>query len=319
MKRVLVTGANGFIGTAVCKRLRSEGFEVVAALRHRGKPFSLKDIRSVVVGRIDRQTDWTEAVEKTDIVVHLAARVHVTAEEKNKQIEDYRIVNVAGTKNLAESAARAGVKRLVFLSSIKVNGEENAVAYTERDDPSPEDAYGISKMEAERVLSTLADKSSMEIVVLRPPLVYGPGVKANFLALMRLVARKIPFPFGSVTNQRSFIYIDNMVDCIHRCMTHPAAAGQTYLVSDDRDFSTPELIRSLAFAMDTTARLFACPPTLLRALAMLVGKGSAAKRLLGSLTVDISKVKGELAWTPPIGVASGMLATARWFKEKQEH
>ena len=317
-KHILVTGANGFVGTASCRRLQSEGCEVVAALRRSDRSFPVDGIRCLNVGHIDGQTDWTEAVDSIDIVVHLAARAHVVKDTQDKQIDAYRQVNVEGTRNLAESAERAGVKRLVFLSSVKVNGEGTDFAYTEMDPPSPNDPYGISKMEAEQALHAIADRSEMEIVILRPPLVYGPGVKANFLALMHLVARRIPLPLGSVNNSRSLIYLENLVDCISQCVGHPAAAGQTYLVSDDYDFSTPELIRSLASAMNKTAFLFPFPLGILQTMAKLMGKSGAAQRLLNSLTIDISKIKRELAWAPPISVTTGMLATASWFKERQE-
>jgi nucleoside-diphosphate-sugar epimerase len=233
------------------------------------------------------------------------------------QIDAYRAVNVDGTGNLAECAVRAGVKRLVFLSSIKVNGEENTTAYSEQCPPSPEDAYGVSKMEAERVIKEVADGSVMETVILRPPLVYGPGVKANFLALMRLVSQKIPLPLSGVKNQRSFIYLGNLVDCIQCCMAHPSAAGQTYLVSDDHDLSTPKLIRLLASAMNKSAFLFPFPVGILIILASLAGKTDALKRLLGSLTVDISKIKKDLSWKPPISTKSGIVRTVKWFEGKR--
>lgn len=317
MKRVLVTGANGFIGIALCRCLHAEGFEVVAALRSQDTRFALQGVRSVIIGHINAQTNWNEVVAGVDIVVHLAARVHAMSEVQRRQIDAYRAVNVEGTENLAECAARAGVKRLIFLSSIKVNGEENTNTYSEQCPPSPEDAYGVSKMEAERILKEIADKSAMEVVILRPPLVYGPGVKANFLTLMRLVSQKIPFPLRSVKNQRSFVYLGNLVDCIQCCLTHPSAAGQTYLVSDDQDLSTPELIRLLASAMNKSAFLFHFPVGMLNTLARLAGKTDALKRLLGSLTVDISKIKKDLSWRPPISTKSGMAKTVKWFEGKR--
>ena len=318
MKRVLVTGANGFVGSGLCNRLLSEGHQVTAALRRPVMPFFHERIKSVIVGHVDDKTDWTKAVEGIDIVVHLAARVHQMAEDAVDPLHAYRQVNVEGTKNLAESAARAGVRRLVYLSSVKVNGEERLSAYREKDEPAPQDAYGISKMEGEIQLGAIAEKTAMEFVVIRPPLVYGPAVKANFLALMRLVDRKIPLPLANVSNRRSFIYLGNLVDCITTCMTHPSAAGQTYLVSDDRDISTPELIRLIASALNTAAYLFPCPQTLLRSVAGLLGKKEASNRLLGSLIVDISKIKKELSWTPPFTVESGLLNTAKWFKERNK-
>ncbi|MCB2149554.1 MAG: NAD-dependent epimerase/dehydratase family protein, partial [Deltaproteobacteria bacterium] len=250
------------------------------------------------------------------IVVHLAARVHQMAEDATDPLYAYRQVNVEGTRNLAESAARAGVKRFVYLSSVKVNGEENAKAYTETHEPSPTDAYGISKMKGESALKTICEKSGMEFVIIRPPLVYGPEVKANFLALMRLVDCRIPLPLASVTNRRSFIYLGNLIDCIYNCMTHPAAAGQTYLVSDDKDVSTPGLIRLIATSLKKPVCLFPFPQAFLSIIGRLLGKENAIKRLLGSLTVDISKIKRELNWTPPFTIESGLLDTADWYKTK---
>lgn len=315
-KRILVTGANGFVGSALCRRLVSEKHQVTVAVRRKAVPFLPEFVNHVITNNIGQNTDWTKAVAGVDTVVHLAARVHVMSENLSNPLDAYRQVNVAGTKKLAEDAASAGVRRFVFLSSVKVNGEESAIAYRESDDPSPEDDYGISKMEAEEQLKTIAKKSSMEIVVIRPPLVYGPGVKANFLALMKLVDRRVPLPLGSVSNQRSFIYLGNLVDCIFHCMDHPDAAGQIYLVSDDRDISTPGLIRMIADSLNNRVLLFSVPQALLRSIGILLGKGEAAKRLIGSLTVDISKIKRELEWTPPFSMESGLLKTAEWFKQR---
>ena len=250
-------------------------------------------------------------------MVHLAARVHVMTDNAHDPLGLYRQANVEGTGRLADQAVRAGVKRFIYLSSVKVLGEENENAYSEADDLCPEDDYGISKMEAEESLKAFTGQSGMDHVILRPPLVYGPEVKANFLALMRMVGRKMPLPLATVKNHRSFVYTGNLVDCIFTCMNHPAAAGQTYLVSDDRDLSTPELIRLIASALNKTVYLFPCPQTLLRSIARLLGKGNATNRLFGSLTVDISKIKKELSWTPPFTVESGLLNTAKWFIESQ--
>jgi nucleoside-diphosphate-sugar epimerase len=318
VKRILLTGANGFVGLALCKRLLSEGHHITAALRRPAGPFFHESINSVIVGNVDDKTDWTQAVEGIDVVVHLAARVHQMVEGAADPIQAYRQVNVEGTRNLAESAAHAGVGRFVYLSSVKVNGEERLSAYREDDDPAPQDPYGISKREGERQVGVIAEKSAMECVVIRPPLVYGPAVKANFLTLMGLVDRKVPLPLANIRNRRSFIYLGNLVDCIFTCMAHPSAAGQTFLVSDDKDISTPELIRLIASSLKTTAYLFPCPQTLLRSVAGLLGKKSASDRLLGSLTVDIAKIKRKLSWMPPFSIESGLLDTAKWFKERKK-
>lgn len=317
MNRILVTGASGFIGTALCKRLLSDGYKVTAALRRPVKPFLDEGIKTVNVGNIDAQTDWSDIVENVDAVIHLAARAHVISDHASDSIDAYRKVNVTGTAKLAQHAVLAGIKRFVYLSSVKVNGEENAIAYKEQDRPFPEDAYGISKMEGEAQLKAIAGSSDMDFVIIRPPLVYGPGVKANFLTLMKLVDRKVPLPLARVSNRRSMIYLGNLVDCIYKCVIHPAAAGQTYMVSDDRDVTTPELIRLIAAALKTRSVLFPFPQLFLHAVGNLVGKGDAVKRLLGSLTVDISKIKRDLIWTPPFSVEFGLLKTAQWFKENQ--
>jgi len=316
LKRILITGANGFVGSGLCKRLLYEGCRVNAALRRPAVQVFNENMKTVTVGNVDDKTDWTNALEKVDIVVHLAARVHMMADKVSDPLAAYRLVNVDGARHLAESAARAGVKRFVYLSSVKVNGEENPEAYTEYNEPSPMDAYGISKMEGERALKAISEKSGMEFVIIRPPLVYGPEVKANFLALMRLVDHRIPLPFASITNRRSFIYLGNLIDCIYRCMTQPAAAGQTYLVSDDRDVSTPGLVRLIATSLKKPVSLFPFPQILLRLIGKILGKGDAINRLFGSLTVDISKIKRELNWTPPFTIESGLRHTADWYKTK---
>lgn len=317
MKNVLITGSNGFVGAALCERLLAEGWRVTAAVRrHSASASEDNRIRSVPVGDIGLGTDWTAALCGIDIVVHLAARAHVKENSSGKSLQAYRQANVEGTRNLAEQASRAGIKRFVYLSSIKVNGEGRSNPYSDLDAPLPEDAYGISKMEAEHHVNEISRDSGMEFVTIRPPLVYGPGVKANFLALMNLVARKVPLPLASVVNQRSFIYLGNLIDSIALCMVHDAAAGQTFLVSDDKDVSTPELIRLLAVSLEVPCLLFPFPPVVLKTGAELIGRGEAAKRLLGSLTSDISKIKNELAWSPPYSMTSGLQHTARWYKER---
>jgi nucleoside-diphosphate-sugar epimerase len=225
----------------------------------------------------------------------------------------FRRVNVKGTVNLAQKASRAGVRRFIYLSSVKVNGEGDEKAYNEESAPQPEDPYGISKMEGEIEVRAVCNASDMEKVVIRPPLVYGAGVKANFKALMNMVNKRIPLPLATVRNRRSFIYLGNLVDSIITCMTHPAAAGQTYLVSDDRDVSTPELIRLIAASLNTPSYLFPFPPSVLWLVGKLVGKGDTMKRLIGSLSVDISKIQNELSWQPPFSMESGLMNTSKWY------
>ena len=316
MPRILVTGASGFIGTGLCNRLLSEGFTVTAALRKPPIPFRDERIRPVFIGGINERTDWTSATAKIDFVVHLAGRAHVMKEHIVNPIAAYREVNVAGTVNLAKSAVKAGVKRFIYMSSVKVNGEENDQPYTEMKDPRPKDAYGISKMEAELDLMKIASKSKMELVVIRPPLVYGPGVRANFLSLLKLVDYSIPLPLASIKNRRSFIYLGNLVDCVIKCLTHPAAAGRVYLVSDDQDISTPELIRIIADSMNRRAIFFPFPPALLQYAGHLFGRAEVVSRILGSLTIDMSRIKKETGWTPPYASKTGLINTARWFKKR---
>jgi nucleoside-diphosphate-sugar epimerase len=227
----------------------------------------------------------------------------------------YRQVNVAGTENLARQAVEHGVRRLVFLSSIKVHGEETAVPYTEQHLAAPQDPYGASKLEAEKILHEISTETGLEVVIIRPPLVYGPGVKANFLNLLKIVERGVPLPLASITNARSLVYLGNLIDAIVTCATHPRAAGQTFLVSDGEDVSTPQLIRQLATALDRPARLLPFPPSLMRLAGKLTGKSMAVDRLLGSLVVDSGKIRRELGWKPPYTMAEGLAETAKWYKD----
>ena len=305
--KLLVTGANGFVGRALVSQLIRRGRTVVGAVRDdsRDVPAGARRIR---VGDLAADTDWRAAVGGIDVVVHLAARVHVTRDSSADPLGEFRRVNVEGTNRLARQAAAAGVRRFVFLSSVKVNGESGI--YRESDVPAPNDAYGISKREAELSLTEIAAETRMSVVVIRPPLVYGPGVKANFRALMLAVARGMPLPFGAVDNRRSLVALDNLIDFIIRCAEEPAAANETFLVSDGEDLSTPELIRRLAQAMGRRAWLVPVPARVLTAVAALLNQRDAAQRLLGSLQVDISKARRVLAWAPPITVDEGLRRAA---------
>jgi nucleoside-diphosphate-sugar epimerase len=313
---ILVTGANGFVGRALCANLVEHGHAVRGSVRRNNKVVNPK-IERVVVGEINGQTDWSAALPGVDSIIHLAARVHVMHETSVNPLEEFRRANVQGTEQLARSASAQGVKRLVFVSSIKVNGEETIGGhrYAEFDSSSPKDPYGVSKWEAEQALHRVAKETGLEVVIVRPPLVYGAGVKGNFAQMLRVLAKGIPLPLASVSNLRSLIYIGNFVDALVTCATHPAAAGQTYLVSDSEDVSTPDLLRQLGAAMGHPARLLPCPPALLKMAGRVLGKSAQVERLLGSLQVDSSKIRRELAWQPPYSLQQGLQATAEWYRD----
>ena len=344
--RILVTGANGFVGKSLCRSLLADGCSVLRALRC-GDATLPEGIETAVVGDIGPDTDWRFALtpggngESVDAVVHLAARVHVMRDGAADPLAEFRKVNVEGTLNLARQAAVAGVRRFVFLSSVKVNGEgfphpgtepphpgppprggrewsggERGV-YDEADAPAPQDAYAVSKWEAEQGLAAIAQETGMEVVVLRPPLVYGPGVGGNFLRLLRLVERGVPLPLGAVDNRRSLLYLGNLVDAIALCLAHSAAANRTYLVSDGEDISTSDLIRKLAAQMGRRARLLPVPAALLEWGGRLVGKGAEAQRLLGSLAVDSGRIRSELGWRPPFTLDEGLAETVRGYRGSQ--
>lgn len=296
--KFLITGATGFIGKPLCVELQRQGQIVRAALRSAKQ--KIENIEAAAVGAIDGETDWTEALCDVNVVIHLAARVHVMKDFSIDPLGEFLKVNLAGTENLARQAARAGVKRLVYVSSIKVNGEQTTEGqtFTELDEPDPQDPYGISKYEAERALHQVAAETGLEIVIVRPPLVYGAGVKGNFAQMLKVLAKGIPLPLASVKNWRSLIYVENLIDALIVSATHPAAAGQTFLVSDGEDISTPNLLRQLGATMGRSARLFSCPQALLKLSGRLIGKSEQVERLLGSLQIDSGKIRRELNWTP---------------------
>jgi nucleoside-diphosphate-sugar epimerase len=304
--RVLVTGANGFVGKALRAQLLIGGASVHAAIRSHGDP-TVAD-RSFFVGPVGSATDWSAALQQVEVVVHLAARVHVMSENGSGSISLYREVNTIGTLKLVQDAARAGAKRFVFISSAKVNGEVSTTGkpFRETDAPAPGDAYSLSKYEAEEALKKFSTKHGMEVVIIRPPLVYGPGVKANFAALMRAVQRGMPLPLGAVRNLRSLVGLDNLVDFIITCVGHPAAANQTFLVSDGADISTPDLVRAMARAASRPVRLLPVPVGVLATLASLLGKRAAVDRLCSSLQLDISKARELLQWSPPVTLDEGL-------------
>ena len=310
---VLVTGANGFVGRVLCAQLAASGFKVRKAVRtpDSGSP------DTVAVGDIGERSDWRAALTGVSHVVHLAARTHVLRETAADPIAEYRKINVQGTERLARSVAELGIRRLLFLSSVKVNGERTEKRpYAENDVPRPEDAYGASKWEAEQALARVAAETGLEVVVLRPPLIYGPGVKGNFLRLMNFVARGLPLPLGAIANRRSLIYAGNLADAIVKALAAREAAGKTYLLNDGEDVSTPALVRLLARSLGVKSRLIPVPLAVLGLAATLAGKREELARLAGSLQVDSARIRRELGWQPPFTLAQGLEQTARWYHSR---
>lgn len=309
--RIIVTGATGFVGQAAIAHLREAGHDVLAATR-RVAPCAAP---ARVVGDIDSHTDWGAHLDGVDCVIHLAARVHVMHDSNG--LEAYREVNTRGTQRLAESAARAGVRRFVYLSSAKVVGESSGSSvFSDASPAAPTDPYAASKHEAEIALQQVTAQSGIEVCILRPPLVYGPGVRANFLRLLRWIDRGIPLPFGVVRNARSLVALDNLANAITVCATHPRAAGQTFLVADSEPLSTPELIRRLATALDRPARLVPVPPAALRFAGRLTGKTAEIDRLLGNFRVDSAGIRTALDWQPPVSSDKALALTAAWYREQ---
>ena len=300
--RVLVTGANGFVGQALVRRLTGAGYVVTKVARRSDQAATLRG------GGVGNDEDLTPLMAGHASLVHLAALVHVMNDAEQDPLAAFRAANVILAENLARQAAAAGVRRFVFISSIKVNGEATLPGqpFTEQCADAPQDAYAISKMEAEQGLRQIAAQTGMELVIVRPPLVYGPGVRANFAALMRAVERGVPLPLGSIDNRRSLVALDNLLDFIVTCIHHPAAAHQNFLVSDGEDLSTPELIRRMARAVGRPARLLPVPLWVLRAGALVLGKQDKLQRLCGNLQLDISKARGLLGWQPPVTVEEGL-------------
>ncbi|RZB38084.1 MAG: hypothetical protein SRB2_00430 [Desulfobacteraceae bacterium Eth-SRB2] len=320
MKKIFITGAAGFIGQALCKRIIAKGWKIRGSVRSSSQLNKLpSEVDALQVELIGPDTNLKKALEGVDTVIHLSARVHVMNECYKDSLASYQQVNVAGTKRLSSLAADSGCRRFVFMSSVKVNGKERSQPYTEMDMPMPLDPYGISKWEAEQALHKIANESGMEIVVLRAPLVYGPGVKANFLRLFKLLYYMIPLPLANVTNRRSLIYLENLLDAIVTCVNHPRAAGQTFLVSDGRDLSTPELIWRIAEAMGRKARLFSFPPSMLKTMGKIIGRSAEIDRLAGSLCVDSSKIRRMLGWKPPYTIEEGIRETAEWFLKSADY
>ncbi|OGQ52421.1 MAG: NAD-dependent dehydratase [Deltaproteobacteria bacterium RIFCSPLOWO2_02_FULL_53_8] len=316
LQSVLVTGANGFIGAPLLTVLRESGrYLAKGVVRHPG----YLDAESLVVPSIDGSTDWQLVIGGIDAVIHLAARVHVMKDHVADPMAEFLKVNVEGTLALARQAADAGVKRFVFLSSIKVNGEQTQTGqrYAPNDTPKPSDPYGISKCEAEKGLRRIAEETGMEVVIIRPVLVYGPGVKGNFLSMMRWLHKGIPLPLGAINNARSLVALDNLIDLIITCLHHPAAANQTFLVSDGEDISTTELLKRTASAMGAKTRLIPVPASIIQNGARLLGKRDIGQRLCGSLQVDISKTRELLGWAPLITTEQALEQTVKYFLQNQ--
>jgi nucleoside-diphosphate-sugar epimerase len=313
---VLITGANGFVGAALCEVLRKDAVPTRGAVRAHATP--QESGLNVEVGEIDANTKWHSALEGVQFIVHLAARVHHMNDDLLESLAEYRRVNVEGTANLALQAAAMGVRRFVFLSTVKVNGESTDVGkpFAVNDTPDPQDAYGLSKYEAEQRLWAIAEETGMEVVVLRAPLVYGPGVKGNFFRLLKTVDDCRPLPLGAICNQRSLIYLYNLVDILQKCLTHPNAAGRTFFVSDGDDVSTPDLIRRLADALGRLPLLVHVPVSWMRWVGRILGKQAVVDRLVTSLSVDISPLQVQLGWTPPNTMQAGLLSTAQWYQKQ---
>lgn len=314
---VLLTGATGFVGQRLCRVLLQRGFAVRAIVRRPDAVLEAGGAQQVVVKSIETQPDWRAALRGIDTVIHLAGRAHVMREDGVDPLAGYRAVNVAGTVGLAQAAAAGGVRRLVYVSSIKVNGEATSDApFRAGDRPAPVDAYGISKWEAEQALRQIARDPGMEVVVVRPPLVYGPGVKGNLLTLLRWIDRGLPLPLAGCHNRRSLVGLDNLVDLLLRCATEGAAAGQVFLAGDGEDMSTADLVRRMARALGRRPRLFAVPPALLKVAAWAAGQPGVYDRLCGSLQVDIGAARRLLGWTPPASIDEELARMAQWFRQQ---
>jgi Nucleoside-diphosphate-sugar epimerases len=307
---ILVTGANGLVGRALCSVLEQTEHQVVRAVRTSTAP------GEVPVGSLHKSTDWSEALgQNTNVVVHLAAQVPEIGSASRSPGDQHTEVNTLGTANLARQCVRHGVKRFIFLSTVKVLGEGKNEPYKDTDWAKPADAYAISKWEAEQALWQIAAQTGLEVVVLRPPLVYGPSVKGNFLSLMRAIDKRRPLPLGAIQNQRSLIYLGNLVDVIRLCLTHPKAAGKAFLVSDGDDVSTPELVCRIAASLGRRPFLVPVPASWIRRAGRVFGKQAAVDRLLGSLCVDISPLRNELGWAPPHTMQEGLEVTAQWYRK----
>jgi len=318
MQNILVTGANGFIGKVICKMLFDAGYKVFAVKRS-GFEKNLQYIEgNISIDSLDSFTDWKGKINNIDCIVHLAARVHVMDENSHDPLKEYMDVNYSGTLNLAKEAKNAKVKRFIYISTIKVNGEKTGeIAFKADDTPNPTDAYAKSKFRAENELLLLGEKSGMEVTVIRPPLVYGPGVKGNFIKLLKIVEYGVPIPFLSVKNLRSFVSVVNISSFIMRCIEHKNAVGQIFIVSDNADISTPDLMRKISTAMGKPIRLLPVPLVLLKLTGKLIRKNSAFEKLYGSLVVDVNKARKLLNWEPLQTFDEGIRQTVEWYQKNK--
>jgi len=315
---ILVTGSSGFVGSALVKRLSDNFFSIKAASRNPNPNNDSAYVHCVKNGEINGDTDWSNILNEVEVVIHVAGHAHSSGARNANALNVYRNINTFGTLNLARQAQEKGVKRFIYISSIKVNGEStaNAKPFYETDIPAPRDYYGLTKYEAEQGLLELASKTNMEVVIIRPPLVYGPGVRANFLALFQLVCLGIPLPFGSIKNKRSLLYIENLTDLIQVCISHREAKNRIFLASDSQDISTSELLVKMGIALNRPAYLFYAEP-IVRAMAFLFRKSHAVDKLFGSLEVNVDFTREVLGWLPPVSLDDGLRLTAEYFLAKR--
>ncbi|MFO3132097.1 NAD-dependent epimerase/dehydratase family protein, partial [Legionella pneumophila serogroup 1] len=313
MAKILITGATGFIGRSLVPALLSEGHDVRCAVLQLDSTLQAEQI---VINNLEVHTDWTDALRNVEIVIHLAARVHIMKEYATSSLDEYCKINSIATKNFVEQAAQNNVKRFIFLSTIKVHGEfsQNNLPFSEDCRTQPEDPYAKSKLYAEQFIQEICQNARMEFVILRPPLVYGPYVKANFLRILQLVDKKWPLPFGSIYNKRTFIYIDNLVSAISAVVSEPSAANQVYLVADDCSWSLTQLVQTLSRKMNTKLFLIPIPVQILIFLFKLCGLKNINTRLFSSLEVSNEKIKSQLGWTPPVSSIDGLEKTVKWYQ-----
>lgn len=312
----LITGANGFIGSAVCRKMLSGGLLVKGTVRSQKGLLGLPHgVISVLTGSLGSDTQWDAVLQDVDTVIHAAGPAHRTGKTAKKNPADFHSVNVLGTECLARASVRAGVRRFIYLSSIGVNGEfTKGSPFTENDAPYPAGAYAVSKWEAEQALRKIAEDAGMDVVILRSPLVYGANAPGNFGRLMRLIKIGLPLPLGNIKNLRSFIYIGNLVDVISRCIEHPSAVGQVFLVSDGEDLSITDLIRLISREMGKSALLFSLPYAFLDITAKTFGRDEELKKLIGPMRIDISKLRNLLKWKPPWTMEEGIMETVKWIE-----
>ena len=317
MSRILVTGATGFVGRHLCRLLASLGHDVVGTTRTSANLAKVDGYKLMTIADLGEEIDWGPLLEGADYVIHLAARVHVMQERDKDPLAAFRRVNVNGTEQLLRHEHMRDVKRVIFVSSIKVHGDETVTKpFSATDTPAPPDPYGISKFEAEELVEKIGAETGFETVIIRPPLVYGPGVGGNFARLLKLIDKGIPLPFGLVRNTRSLVSVDNLCDLIRECLGNESAPGKRFLVSDNSDLSTPELVRKIAAAMGRPSRLLPVPVFLMRMGASLLGRGAEVSRLTGSLQVDIDATMKSLHWSPPVSVIEGIASTVNWYQEQ---